>query len=65
MAQPIPLPLPAPPRAADPAPVAQGASTVVLFGAADRPRDPRALGQILVEDGAVDPGDLFKATVIR
>lgn len=65
MAQPIPLPPPVPPRAADPAPMAQGASMVVLFGPADRPRDPRPLGQILVEDGAVDQGDLLKATIIR
>ena len=34
--------------------------------AAARPaRDQRPLGQILIEDGAVDPGDLLKAVVMR
>ncbi|MFN3277888.1 MAG: glycosyltransferase [Paracoccus hibiscisoli] len=37
----------------------------VLRGPTLAPRDQRSLGQILLEDGAVDAGDLLKATVIQ
>lgn len=36
-----------------------------LIGPTLAPRDRRPLGQILVEDGAVEPGHLLKATVMR
>lgn len=36
-----------------------------LAGPTMAPRSLLPLGQILVEDGAVDPGNLLKATVMR
>ncbi len=59
MAQPAPLPRPA--NLPDPA----TAGSAVLCGPTLAPRDRRSLGQILLEDGAVDAGDLLKATVIQ
>ena len=59
MAQPAPLPRPA--NLPDPATT----GSAVLCGPTLAPRDRRSLGQILLEDGAVDPGDLLKATVIQ
>ncbi|TGN55589.1 glycosyltransferase [Paracoccus liaowanqingii] len=63
MAQLAYLPRPANlPDRADPAAGRQGA--VVLRGPAPGTRDPRPLGQILLEDGAITPNDLLKATVV-
>ncbi|WP_405406350.1 glycosyltransferase [Paracoccus sp. Ld10] len=59
MAQPAPLPLPA--NLPDPAPT----GSPVLRGPTLAPRDRRSLGQILLEDEAVDAGDMLKATVIQ
>lgn len=60
MAQPSPLPRPANlPDAALP----DSIGGAVLRGPTLAPRDQRPLGQILLEDGAVDPGDLLKAMV--
>ena len=59
MAQPAPLPRPA--NLPDPA----TAGSAVPCGPTLAPRDRRSLGQILLEDGAVDAGDLLKATVIQ
>ncbi|CAM3229320.1 glycosyltransferase family 2 protein [Paracoccus nototheniae] len=62
MAQPAFLPRPAnlPDAARPPLPD----SGVLLRGPTLAARDKRLLGQILLEDGALDPGDLLKATII-
>ncbi|WP_282602539.1 glycosyltransferase [Paracoccus sp. PARArs4] len=38
---------------------------VVLRGPTAAPQDRRTLGQILLEDGALDPADLLRATVLQ
>ncbi|MFO1140471.1 MAG: glycosyltransferase [Paracoccus sp. (in: a-proteobacteria)] len=49
------------PSAAAPVPQTADAAQAALVG----PRDLRPLGQILIEDGAVDPHNLMKALVMR
>ena len=55
MALPAPLPLPA---------NLNDEGGIVLRGPTIAPRTLRPLGQILLEDGVLDPGDLLKATLI-
>ena len=49
----------------EPANLPAGKMGVVLRGPTAPLQDRRSLGQILLEDGAIDPGDLLRATILQ